>query len=204
MAIKDINKDIIARLSKGDEKAFSMLYDNYYVYLNSIALFYVFDQDIANEIVNDVFINIWKKRSDLVFPIHSYLVTSVKNGCLNSIRSKKINEKVLSKHKVQMLQYQEEYILSNPEPMKYVEAKEIEKQVIAAVEQLPERCRQIFEKYIFSAQSPEEIATDLTLSVSTVRVQIKNATDKLRISLKPILNDKILNLILFTLAGSLF
>ncbi|MGC3978578.1 MAG: RNA polymerase sigma-70 factor [Paludibacteraceae bacterium] len=187
MTIKDINQEVILRLSNGDEKAFSLLYDSYYVYLNSVALFYVFDKDIANEIVNDVFINIWKKRAILIYPIHSYLVQSVKNGCLNNIRARKINEKVLNGHKAQMLDYQEEYILSNPAPMQYVEMLEIERQVTEAIGKLPEKCRIIFELYIFSAKSPEDIASELTLSVSTVRVQIKNAVDKLRISLESII-----------------
>lgn len=183
MSIKEINQEVVLKLSQGDEKAFSMLYDRYYTYLNSVAMYYIFDKDIAGEVVNDVFINIWQKRDHLVYPIHSYLVQSVKNGCLNNIRAQKNNEKVLNNHKMQMLDFQEEYIQSNPTPLQYVETNEIEKQVVDAIELLPEKCKVIFKKYIFSAVSPEEIADELAISVSTVRVQIKNALDKLKISL---------------------
>lgn len=183
MSIKNIDENLIHNIAKGEEKAFSLLYDCYYTYLNTIALCYIFNRDIANEIVNDVFINVWHKRSTLVYPIHSYLVQSVKNGCLNHIRSQRTNERVLSEHKKQLLDFQEDYILLNPTPLQYVETQEIEKEVKNAIEQLPEKCRHIFEQYLFNRKSPDEIANDLLISVSTVRVQLKNAMDKLRISL---------------------
>lgn len=183
MSIKNINEDVITKISKGKEKAFSLLYDSYYTYLNTVALCYIFNRDVANEIVNDVFINVWHKRTTLTYPIHFYLVQSVKNGCLNHIRSQRTNERVLDEHKRQMLDFQEEYILSNPTPLQYVETQEIEKEVRNAIEQLPEKCRIIFEQYLFLGKLPEEIAKEQFITVSTVRVQIKNAMDKLKISL---------------------
>jgi len=183
MSIQKIDENVIKSIAKGEEKAFSLLYDCYYTYLNTVALCYIFNRDVANEIVNDVFINIWRKRSTLVFPIHFYLVHSVKNGCLNHIRSQRTNERVLSEHKKQLLDFQEEYIISNPTPLQYVETQEIEKEVLNAIAQLPEKCRLIFEQYLFNGKLPDEIAKDLFISVSTVRVQLKNGMDKLRISL---------------------
>lgn len=183
MSIKNINEDVITKISKGKEKAFSLLYDRYYTYLNTVALCYIFNRDVANEIVNDVFINVWHKRTTLTYPIHFYLVQSVKNGCLNHIRSQRTNERVLDEHRRQMLDFQEEYILSNPTPLQYVETQEIEKEVRNAIEQLPEKCRIIFEQYLFLGKLPEEIAKEQFITVSTVRVQIKNAMDKLKISL---------------------
>lgn len=183
MSIKKIDENVIQKIAKGEEKAFSLLYDCYYTYLNTVALCYVFNRDVANEIVNDVFINVWHKRSTLAYPIHLYLVQSVKNGCLNYIRAQRTNERVLGEHKKQMLDFQEEYILSNPTPLQYVETQEIEKEVRNAIESLPEKCRIIFEQYLFSGKLPEDIANELSINVSTVRVQIKNAMDKLKISL---------------------
>jgi len=183
MSIKKIDENVIQKISKGKEKAFSLLYDSYYTYLNTVALCYIFNRDVANEIVNDVFINVWHKRTTLTYPIHFYLVQSVKNGCLNHIRSQRTKERVLDEHKRQMLDFQEEYILSNPTPLQYVETQEIEKEVRNAIEQLPEKCRIIFEQYLFLGKLPEEIAKEQFITVSTVRVQIKNAMDKLKISL---------------------
>ncbi|HEY5589887.1 MAG TPA: RNA polymerase sigma-70 factor [Paludibacter sp.] len=183
MSIKEIDEDVIKKISKGEEKAFSLLYDCYYTYLNTVALCYIFNRDVANEIVNDVFIHVWHKRSTLAYPIHSYLIQSVKNGCLNHIRSQRTNERVLTEHKKQLFDFQEEYILSNPTPLQYVETQEIENEVQKAIALLPEKCRIIFEQYLFLGKLPEEIAKEQYITVSTVRVQIKNAMDKLKISL---------------------
>jgi len=183
MSIKKIDENVIWGIARGEEKAFSLLYDCYYTYLNTVALCYIFNKDVANEIVNDVFINVWHKRHTLTYPIHSYLIQSVKNGCLNYIRAQKTNERVLSEHKKQLLDFQEEYILSNPTPLQYVETQEIEAQVRNAIAQLPEKCRNIFEQYLFLGKLPEQIAKEQLITVSTVRVQIKNAMDKLRVSL---------------------
>jgi RNA polymerase sigma factor (sigma-70 family) len=67
--------------------------------------------------------------------------------------------------------------------LQYVETQEIEKEVRNAIAQLPEKCRNIFEQYLFSGKLPEEIAKEQFITVSTVRVQIKNGMDKLKISL---------------------
>ena len=195
MSIKKIDESVIRKIGKGEEKAFSLLYDCYYTYLNTVALCYIFNKDVANEIVNDVFINVWHKRSTLTYPIHYYLVQSVKNGCLNHIRSQRTNERVLSEHKTQMLDFQEEYILSNPTPLQYVESQEIEKEVLKAIDQLPEKCRHIFEQYLFNGKLPDEIANDLLISVSTVRVQLKNAMDKLKVSLNHLIGVLLLILL---------
>jgi RNA polymerase sigma-70 factor (family 1) len=188
MSIKKIDENIILSIAKVDQKAFALLYDCYYTYLNTVALCYVINKDVANEVVNDVFVNVWHKRSTLVYPIHFYLVQSVKNGCLNYIRSQKSLERVLGEHTKQMLDFQEEYILSNPTPLQYVESQEIEKEVLKAIDQLPEKCRHIFEQYLFNGKLPDEIANDLLINVSTVRVQIKNAMDKLKVSLNHLIS----------------
>jgi RNA polymerase sigma-70 factor (family 1) len=192
MLIKDITEKLITDITRGDEKAFSSLYDCYYTYLNTVAIYYVTDREVACEVVNDVFINVWHKRSTLIFPIHSYLIKSVKNGCLNSIRSQKSKDRVLGEHKQHLLDFQEEYILSNPTPLQFVESQEMEAEIRGAINQLPEKCKIIFEQFLFSGKLPEEIASDQLLSVSTVRVQIKNAMDKLKISLQHLIGFALL------------
>jgi len=183
MSIKEITEDLIIKISNSEEKAFSLLYDCYYTYLNTVALCYIFNKDVANEIVNDVFINVWHKRHTLSYPIHYYLIQSVKNGCLNYIRAQRTTERALSGHKKLLLDFQEEYILTNPTPLQYLETQEIEKEVRNAIAQLPEKCRIIFEQFLFFGKLPEEIAKEQLITVSTVRVQLKNATDKLKVSL---------------------
>ena len=107
MNIDQIGEDLIAQINDGSEQAFSELYKAYYVYLNTIAIYYLFDKNISAEIVDDVFLNIWYKRRTLAFPVHSYLIRAVQNGCLNYIRSQRTLQSVLDEHKEQISAFQE-------------------------------------------------------------------------------------------------
>lgn len=187
MSINHINKDVIEQISNGSEKAFSELYSSYYSYLNAVALCYLLDKEIVAEIVDDVFINIWNKRETLSYPIHYYLVRSVQNGCLNHIRMQRAQQNVLDEHKDRMLAFQENYIHSTPVPLQYVEMQQTEEEIRLAVNQLPPKCKMIFEEYFYAGKTVDIIADDMGLTISTVRVQLKNATDRLKQALKHLL-----------------
>lgn len=184
MSISQINKEVIERINNGSEKAFSDLYKAYYSYLNAITVYYLPNGDAGREIVNDVFINMWDKKESLSFPIHSYLVRSVQNGCLNYIRTQRAQQNVLDEHKEQLLLLQEDYVLSTPAPLQYVEMHETEAEIRQAVNLLPPKCRLVFEEYFYNGKPVPYIAQEMDLTISTVRVQLKNAMDRLKVALK--------------------
>lgn len=187
MNINHINKEVIEQIRNGSEKAFSGLYSAYYSYLNAVALCYLLDKNCSAEIVDDVFVNIWNKRETLSYPIHYYLVRSVQNGCLNYIRMQRAQQNILDEYKDQMLAFQENYIQSTPVPLQYVGMRQTEEEIRSAVNQLPLKCRQVFEEYFYAGKEIDVIAKDMGLTVSTVRVQLKNATDRLKSALKHLL-----------------
>ena len=187
MNTNHINEEIIKQIRNGSEKAFSELYYYYYSYLNVIALYYLSDKEACSEIVDDVFINVWSKRDTLSYPIHFYLVRSVQNGCLNYIRSQRIKQNMLDVHRDQVLAFQENYIQSTPAPLQYVEMLQTEEEIRSAVDQLPLKCRKVFEEYFYAGKTVDVIAADMGLTISTVRVQLKNATDRLKLILKHLL-----------------
>ncbi len=183
-----VDEVIIKLINSGNETAFSILYEAYYVYLNAIAFYYLNEEEVAGEIVNDVFMKVWKKHKTLAFPVHSYLTKAVQNSCIDYIRAQQSQQKAYEVHKEQLSRsYQEEYISSTPEPLEYIELLETEEEIRKAVSQLTPRCQQIFRAYFDEGKSVEEIAADLNITVSTVRVQMKNAYDKLRNLLKHLL-----------------
>ncbi|WP_373749228.1 RNA polymerase sigma factor, partial [Bacteroides heparinolyticus] len=61
MNTQEIHKDMIERINKGDEKAFELLYNHYFVYLCSCTNAYIFNANEAQDIVNEVFVNIWHR-----------------------------------------------------------------------------------------------------------------------------------------------
>lgn len=187
MDSNQIDEHIISRINAGEEKAFSLLYEAYYTYLNTIAIYYLFDKNVSAEVVDDVFMAVWCKRETLTFPVHYYLVRSVQNGCLNYIRMQQTHQSVLDKHQDQQQSFFEDLILSTPVPLQYVEMRETEAEIRAAVDNLPLKCRLVFEEYFYVGKSAEIIAADMSLNISTVRVQLKNATDRLKQNLKHLL-----------------
>ena len=113
----------------------------------------------------------------------TYILQSVQNGCLNYIRALKNRERVMDEYRKELLNYQEEYCANDNTPLQLLEIEDLQKQVHNVVNSLPERCRIIFEKYLYNNKSPQEIAEELDISVNTVRVQIKNAMDKMKVKL---------------------
>ena len=182
-----VDKAIVQQVNKGSEQAFAELYKAYYAYLNAVAIYYLQDKEVAQEVVDDVFLNVWEKRENLVFPIHYYLVRSVQNGCLNYIRSQRALQTALYGHRDEVLFFLEEHILSTSTPLEDVELKETEAEIRRVVDNLPVKMRAVFEAYFYDGKSAEEIAEEMNLSVNTIRVQIKNALDKLKQSLKHLL-----------------
>lgn len=182
-----VDKEVVQQVNKGSEQAFAELYKAYYAYLNAVAIYYLQDKEVAQEVVDDVFLNVWEKRENLVFPIHYYLVRSVQNGCLNYIRSQRALQTALDGHRDEVLFFLEEHILSTSTPLEDVELKETEAEIRRVVDNLPVKMRAVFEAYFYDGKSAEEIAEEMNLSVNTIRVQIKNALDKLKQSLKHLL-----------------
>ena len=179
-----IDKDIILKLNQGDTGAFRLLYTTYYVYLCAVSVKYIYDYEVAKEIVNDVFLNIWNKRETLEYPIKTYLVRSVQNRSLNHLRNKQPDEVSLSELDEYMLSFREEQISLGLQPLTYLENSEFEGLVEEAIQSLPDKCRTIFTEYLYNHKSYEEIALLYNISASTVRGQVKIALSKLKNILK--------------------
>lgn len=178
-----IDKDTILRLNKGDKEAFKLLYMAYYVYLCTVSTKYVYDAEIAKEIVNDVFLNVWNIREKLEYPIKTYLIRSVQNRSLNYLRDNHTKEVALSELDEYMISLNEEQIMSPQQPLDFLENKEFEELVSEAINSLPEKCRNIFMQYLYKHKSYKEIAVMYNLSTSTVRGQVRIALSKLKVIL---------------------
>lgn len=175
-----VDPDLIEKIKKGDEKAFEVFYDSYFVYLCTCANAYIFNPVEAQDIVNEIFIKIWYKRGELSFPVHAYLIRAVRNGCLNYLRSLHSRERMIDEYRQALLEYQEEYCASECSPLQEMEQADLERQIGDLVSALPDKCRFVFEQYLYSGLTPQEIADKNNISVNTVRVHIKNALDKIK------------------------
>ena len=185
--MKTVGKEIIDGLNRGSESAFAALYDSYFSYLCACAATYVPDPVSAEELVNDVFVNIWEHRGRYRVPLHGYLVNSVRNACISHIRSQLFRRRLREGYERELLLFAEQRCLTDAHPLEVLSAQEVETRIRAVVETLPERCRAVFEQYFYRGESAREIAESLRIAPVTVRVHIKNALDRLRVELGPLL-----------------
>ncbi|MDN5289463.1 MAG: polymerase sigma-70 factor [Mucilaginibacter sp.] len=159
----------------GDEAAFNELYALHEAKLYSFAYSLLDDREVAQEIVNDVFLKIWIGRQNLpqVKNLSVYLYVLIKNACLNHIRS-------VSSKKVKEPQLTEAYYFHlSVDPSQLLISKELQAKVLMAVNRLPPRCKLIFKMVKEDDLSANEVADILGLSNKTVFAQLAIALKKL-------------------------
>ncbi len=107
----------------------------------------------------------------------SYFFTSVKNGCFNYLKHRRIEQEVVEKLKA----LSRHSLLFEPDV--YV-ASELQEKITRAVDALPERCREVFVMSRFRGMKNDQIAKELGLSKRTVETHISNAISALRRDLR--------------------
>jgi len=178
--IKGISeKNLIDRFIRGDETAFELLFKHYYPGLVIFVSQMTLDKAEAEEIVQDLFYRMWKRREQIKesSSLKSYLLTSVKNQGINFLVSKNYEARKIDEFKQVMssnLTYEQDIFVTS----------ELQEKINQAFEKLPPRTKEIFILSRFNDLKNEEIAEKLNLSKRTVELQISNALKILRQELK--------------------
>jgi len=172
-----------------DKRLFEQLFQEHFVHLCNFAQSFIYDLDEAKEIVQEVFTNLWLKKSEISTDrsIKSYLYTSVRNRCLNFIRDHK-------KFRSQLLDLDTAgFDMAYDVDVSGI--SELEHKVEKAIDSLPEKCAEVFKLSRFEEMKYKEIGEKLNISKKTVEAQISKALKHLRQEL----NEYITLLILFIL-----
>jgi RNA polymerase sigma-70 factor (ECF subfamily) len=154
------------KIKNDNVREFESLFDLYYEQLVAFACYYLSDQDAAENIVQDVFVNIWKKRKkiNLKSSIKVYLYSATKKNALRYLRDKK-NRKKFVQHLSPDLEVQHL-------PHDTAEYHELVSAIEQAIQSLPEKGRLIFCMNRFDHLSYSEIARVLNISVNTVEAHM--------------------------------
>ncbi|THU36942.1 RNA polymerase sigma-70 factor [Niastella caeni] len=157
-----------------DQPAYKELFALFYKSLQQFAVSFVRSPEVAEEVVSDVFIKVWKKRAGLnrIHNLKLYLFISTKNGALNYLRSQK---KVFLQHEQYLVQLQSIYF--NPE--KLMLTAEMMSRVQKAINDLPPRCQLIFKLIKEDGLKYREVAELLQVSIKTVENQMAIAIKKI-------------------------
>lgn len=175
---------LIERLKQGDERAYSELYDQHYVFLCYVANSYVKDRFTAETIVGDMIFHLWEIRETLVIStsLRSYLSRAVRNRCVNYLLSKN------SVHEIHIADLIDgnvpEKTPLEDSPLDKMLGREMEETIIGSVSKLSKECETVFRKSRVEEKKYAQIASEMGISTNTVKYHIKNALTILRKDIK--------------------
>lgn len=148
---------------------------------------YVIREEDAENMVHDVFLELWEERRFMGTHINlsAFLFTTVRNKCIDFLRRKTIElsavEKMQEEYRIQLhLKYESLEAFDE----KIFNENTIESIIDTALDELPERCRRIFIMNKFEGKKQKVIAQELNISVNTVESQMAIAYKKLKENLK--------------------
>lgn len=177
------------KLASDDEKSFEYLFNFYYSPLKRYAVGFLLNDSLAQDILQEVFLKLWKNRKELNVKdsLRSYLYRMVYNQCVDYLRKDKMEFQSLSLGNTDFLQKRLEIIGlkgDNDPILSRILSDEMLVAYNKAVANLPAQCKKIFLKNRDENLSYKEIAQELNLSVSTVKNQMMIAMNKLSKELK--------------------
>ena len=163
-------------LAAGDKKAFRILYHRYYQVLVLYCMSLLSDKTTAEDIVQDVFYALWKQHPSFDHPsiLKSYLYNSVRNKSVDFLRHRNAQ----SNYVEQMLNSHPSFNVSAQGEEDFF-SEEIYRQLFHAIENMPDRQREIFKLYL-DGKSNADIAEALQISVETVKTQTRRGKEYLR------------------------
>jgi RNA polymerase sigma-70 factor (ECF subfamily) len=173
--IREEEIEIQNRLNAGDGSALELLFHRYYNDLCRYLIIFLKDENVAKNIVQDLFLYLWENHENIDFKksLESYLYQACRFNALIYLRNENRHEK--SHEKIRKTSTEESFDVSSE-----MEVKELNRIINEAIELLPERCRQIFNLSRSRGLSYHEIASQLGITVSAVDNQVNIAIKKIR------------------------
>ena len=169
-------QDIQFRLYEGDETALSELYQNYHAKLVQFAKTIVRNKEGAEEVVEDVFVKVWRHREKVkdIQNLRTYLYIAVKNTSLNML-SQKSAELVTASFDFLNIEIED----NSADLENILITEEMLGKMHKAIDNLPPRCKMIFKLVREDRLKYREIADILNISVNTIDAQMAIAVKRI-------------------------
>ncbi|MDE5642331.1 MAG: RNA polymerase sigma-70 factor [Muribaculaceae bacterium] len=165
-------------------KEFERIFSDNYRRLLLHALRFVQDEDDAEDIVADVFCDLWKRIGDIDFDngIRTYLYKAVSTRALNLLRHR--NVAAVRIEALEAINEKRMEFIAREDSDDIVNSKDIERGINEALTDLPEKCREVFVLSYINGLSSKEIAHAMNISVRTVEAHVYKALRLMRARLK--------------------
>ena len=205
--VKFTFEDLALATSEDNRSAFNMLYQVYYNKIFRFAYYFLRDKEACHDVVLDVFLSIWQSRKKLkdITNLEAYFYIITKNEAARYLnKQQEYNQIVLNDLSIELkdqvesppdLSIELKDQVESPPDQKLIE-KEIEQLLTEIINELPEKCRIIFLMARQEGLKPKEIGEILSLSESTIRVQMKIAIEKIVAKIRPHFPDLTLTALL--------
>ncbi len=187
ISLHDIKALQIKICQHGDQHAFGQMYVAYMPFLLKFANSIIKNQELAEEIVSDVFIKIWQNRNEIgkIENFKLYLYISTKNTSLNYL-SRHFRKEIISLEEMSLNTAMSPY---NPEQL--LITSEAVKKINHEIQKLPARCKLIFKLVKEDGLRYNDIAELLNISVKTIDSQMAIALKKISSSINFDLKKKL-------------
>ncbi|MDF7820245.1 RNA polymerase sigma-70 factor [Runella sp. MFBS21] len=177
------DEQLVDFLKSDNQSAFEEIYHRYWYKLLGVAYHETGTREEAEELVQDLFEKLWKRRHvSIIQHLSAYLVVSIKHLATNYIKSQITHRKF------------QEYLIFNEIRQSYatdetVQFSDLSKAVEEAMKKLPEKSVEIFKLSRFENQSVKAIAQQLNLSEKAVEYHITKSLKVLKEQLKAYHSD---------------
>jgi RNA polymerase sigma-70 factor (ECF subfamily) len=170
-----LESEWVVNIRSGGKKSFQDMFLKYYPKLYRFVMRYIDEPSIAEDIVQELFVDIWNKHKKfkIKYSLSAYLYAAARNRALNYIK-KVSHGKNLEEDELFLI------IDNKMNPEEELIKEELSEAVNKAIEKLPGRCRLIFNMNRKDGLKYCEIAQILGISENTVTTQIARAFKKLR------------------------
>lgn len=176
MSKTQINTDLTKIYTAIDVKAFEEIYQKYASRMLTYALQILKEKEVCEDIIQNIFIDFWSKReTNTVENLEGYLFRAVKFQIFKYFRDNKFSDADLTRLNL---------VEVSVSASKILEYQDLELAIKNSVDQLPSRCKEIFELSRFEHKTNQEIADLLGISLQAVKNQISKALSAIRTDLK--------------------
>ena len=175
MELNDLQ--ILEKLKEGDPLAYNQLFDKYYMPLCVYSLKYCDSFELAEDIVQDLFIKLWDEKLYMKFdnPMSPYLFKAVKNNTLQGIKKQ-------AKYQFDAIENMVNKLMED-EPLDFATLEAEKKKLYEQIEALPEKSKEVFKAIVLENMKYKEVAEHFDISVNTVKTHYARALKQLRLKL---------------------
>jgi RNA polymerase sigma-70 factor (family 1) len=172
------DRQLVASLKSGNEKAYDELFRRYWDKAFNAAYAKLKSKALAEEIVQDIFMDLWNKRASLSIESFSkYLYSSIRYQALNKIRSQLVHRKYW--------EYYRAFIPAGERTTeKTVHFNDLLNSVETCMNQLPRKTKKVFYLNKLEGRSLKEIASAMRLSEKAIEYHLTRSLKELKLYLR--------------------